>query len=112
MPPWRPRTSDDIASNNYWGGDGSAWSTWPSTSNSDGPWLSRCRIPIWWLERATPPPISPKPAPVAGLDHPNLVTVHDVGGTPEFPFFVVSKYIEGSALKQRLKQARPSVLEA
>jgi serine/threonine protein kinase/formylglycine-generating enzyme required for sulfatase activity len=49
---------------------------------------------------------------VAGLDHPNLVTVYDVGATPEFPFFVVSKYVEGSDLKQRLKDARPSVLEA
>jgi serine/threonine protein kinase len=49
---------------------------------------------------------------VAGLDHPNIVTVHDVGSTPEFPFFVVSKYIEGSDLKQRMKEARPSVLEA
>jgi serine/threonine protein kinase/formylglycine-generating enzyme required for sulfatase activity len=49
---------------------------------------------------------------VAGLDHPNIVTVHDVGCTPEFPLFVVSKYIEGSDLKQRLKEARPSVLEA
>ena len=28
---------------------------------------------------------------VAGLDHPNFVIVHDVGSTPEFPFFVVSK---------------------
>jgi serine/threonine protein kinase/formylglycine-generating enzyme required for sulfatase activity len=49
---------------------------------------------------------------VAGLDHPNIVTVHDVGSTPEFPFFIVSKYIEGSDLKQRLKESRPSVLEA
>lgn len=49
---------------------------------------------------------------VAGLDHPNIVTVHDVGGTAEFPFFVVSKYIEGSDLKQRLKEDRPSMLEA
>src|SRR5215831_21152174 len=49
---------------------------------------------------------------VAGLDHPNIVTVYDVGETPEFPFFVVSKYIEGSDLKQRLKESRPSVLEA
>src|SRR5262245_39650948 len=49
---------------------------------------------------------------VAGLDHPNIVTVYDVGETPEFPFFVVSKYIEGSDLKQRLRQARPSLREA
>jgi serine/threonine protein kinase/formylglycine-generating enzyme required for sulfatase activity len=49
---------------------------------------------------------------VAGLDHPNIVTVFDVGGTPEFPFFVVSKYIEGSDLAQRLKESRPSIREA
>jgi serine/threonine protein kinase/formylglycine-generating enzyme required for sulfatase activity len=49
---------------------------------------------------------------IAGLDHPNIVTVHDVGGTPEFPFFVVSKYIEGCDLKQRLKESRLSVMEA
>jgi serine/threonine protein kinase/formylglycine-generating enzyme required for sulfatase activity len=49
---------------------------------------------------------------VAGLDHPNIVTVHDVGSTPEFPFFVVSKYIEGSDLARRLKESQPSVLEA
>jgi serine/threonine protein kinase len=49
---------------------------------------------------------------VAGLDHPNIVTVYDVGETPEFPFFVVSKYIEGSDLKQRLNESRPAILEA
>jgi serine/threonine protein kinase/formylglycine-generating enzyme required for sulfatase activity len=49
---------------------------------------------------------------VAGLDHPNIVTVHDVNGTPEFPFFVVSKYIEGCDLKHRMKEARLSALEA
>jgi serine/threonine protein kinase/formylglycine-generating enzyme required for sulfatase activity len=49
---------------------------------------------------------------VAGLDHPNIVTVHDVGGTPEFLLFVVSKYVEGSDLRQRLKGQRPPVLEA
>ncbi len=49
---------------------------------------------------------------VAGLDHPNIVTIYDVGETPAFPFFVVSKYIEGSDLKQKLKESRPSLLEA
>src|SRR3954454_12129618 len=33
---------------------------------------------------------------VAGLDHPNIVPVYDVGSTEEFPCFVVSKFIEGS----------------
>src|SRR5438270_10426482 len=43
---------------------------------------------------------------VAGLDHPNIVPVFDGGATPEFPCFVVSKYIEGSTLKARVQKRR------
>src|ERR1700675_3237121 len=32
---------------------------------------------------------------VANLDHPNIVPVHDVGSTEQFPCYVVSKYIDG-----------------
>jgi hypothetical protein len=32
---------------------------------------------------------------VASLDHPHIVPVLDVGSTPEFPCFVVSKFIQG-----------------
>src|SRR5207253_451249 len=49
---------------------------------------------------------------VAGLDHPNIVPVYDVGNTEDCPFFVVSKFIEGSTLARRIKENRPSVLEA
>src|SRR6516225_9879834 len=49
---------------------------------------------------------------VAGLDHPNIVPVYDVGSTEDFPCYVVSKYIDGSTLAQRLKANRPSVAEA
>jgi len=35
---------------------------------------------------------------VAGLEHPSIVPVHEVGSTPEFPIFVVSKYIKGRDL--------------
>jgi serine/threonine protein kinase len=35
---------------------------------------------------------------VAGLTHPHIVPVHDVGSSDQFPFYVVSKYIEGSTL--------------
>ena len=49
---------------------------------------------------------------VAKLDHPNIVPVHDVGSTDEFPCYVVSKYIEGSTLAQRIRANRPSVAEA
>src|SRR6516162_683560 len=49
---------------------------------------------------------------LANLDHPNIVPVYDVGGTEDCPFFVVSKFIEGSTLAQKIKEDRPSVSEA
>ncbi len=49
---------------------------------------------------------------VAGLEHPHIVPVYDVGGSSEFPFFVVSKYIDGTDLARRLKRSRLSHREA
>jgi len=49
---------------------------------------------------------------VANLDHPNIVPVHDVGSTPDCPFFVVSKYIDGTDLATRLEQSRLSLHDA
>lgn len=43
---------------------------------------------------------------VAGLDHPGIVPVHDVGCTQECPCYIVSKYIEGADLSAKLKQER------
>src|SRR5262249_40982856 len=43
---------------------------------------------------------------VANLDHPNIIPVHDVGSTEDCPFFVVSKYIDGTDLATRLRQSR------
>src|SRR5262249_43093178 len=37
---------------------------------------------------------------------------HDVGSTPDCPIFVVSKFIEGRTLAQRIQEDRPSVAEA
>jgi serine/threonine protein kinase len=48
---------------------------------------------------------------VANLDHPNIVAVHDVGSTEGCPFFIVSKYIDGTDLATRLKQSRLSIHE-
>ncbi len=42
----------------------------------------------------------------ASLDHPGIVTVHDVGQTKEFPCYIVSKYVEGSDLTKTLKRRR------
>ncbi len=49
---------------------------------------------------------------IAILDHPNIVPVHDVGSTKDYPWFIVSKYIEGSALSQMLKEQRLSMAAA
>jgi len=43
---------------------------------------------------------------VASLEHPHIVPVYDVGSTAEFPFFVVSKYVEGTDLATKLKDSR------
>jgi serine/threonine protein kinase/formylglycine-generating enzyme required for sulfatase activity len=49
---------------------------------------------------------------VANLDHAHVVPVYDVGGTEEFPCYIVSKYIEGADLSATLKQSRLSIVEA
>src|SRR5262245_31747232 len=36
---------------------------------------------------------------VAGLDHPHIVPVFDVGSSTQHPCFIVSKYIEGADLQ-------------
>ena len=48
---------------------------------------------------------------VAGLDHPNIVPVYDVGSTEDFPYYIVSKFTEGSKLAQRIKDNQPSYYE-
>src|SRR5271163_3339226 len=46
---------------------------------------------------------------VANLEHPNIVPVHDVGTTADYPCFIVSKFIEGSTLSQKIKEERLSI---
>jgi serine/threonine protein kinase/formylglycine-generating enzyme required for sulfatase activity len=49
---------------------------------------------------------------VASLDHPNIVPVYDVGSTEDFPCFIVSKFIEGGALTQKIRSDRLSINQA
>jgi formylglycine-generating enzyme required for sulfatase activity len=49
---------------------------------------------------------------LAGLDHPHIVPVFDVGRTEDGRCYVVSKFVEGSDLKRKLQEARPSCPEA
>jgi len=48
---------------------------------------------------------------VANLDHPNIVPVHDVGSTDEFPCYIVSKYVSGTDLRHWSNNARPPFAE-
>lgn len=48
----------------------------------------------------------------AKLKHPHIVTVFDVGATPEHPCYIVSEYIPGSTLSDRVRDSRPSFGEA
>jgi serine/threonine protein kinase/formylglycine-generating enzyme required for sulfatase activity len=43
---------------------------------------------------------------VASLDHPHIVSVYDMGRTEDGSIYVVSKFIEGSTLEQRIKAGR------
>jgi len=49
---------------------------------------------------------------LASLDHSHIVPVHDIGRTDNGLCFVVSKFIEGSDLAKRFKEARPSFHES
>jgi serine/threonine protein kinase/formylglycine-generating enzyme required for sulfatase activity len=48
----------------------------------------------------------------AGLDHPHIVPVHDVGSTADCPCFIVSKYVQGRTLAWQIRNARPPAAEA
>ncbi|WP_166831862.1 serine/threonine-protein kinase, partial [Thalassoroseus pseudoceratinae] len=45
---------------------------------------------------------------VASFDHPHIVPVYDMGRSDEGAVYVVSKFIEGCTLADRIKQDRPS----
>ena len=49
---------------------------------------------------------------LAKLDHPNIVPVYDFGRTEDGLCYVVSKYVEGSDLADRIAEARLSYRES
>ena len=48
---------------------------------------------------------------VASLDHPHIVPVYDMGRTQDGSIYVVSKFIEGSTLEDRIKAGRSAERE-
>jgi serine/threonine protein kinase len=49
---------------------------------------------------------------LARLDHPHIVPVHDVGRTDDGLCYVVSKYVAGSDLAERMRRGRPTFRES
>lgn len=49
---------------------------------------------------------------LARLDHPHIVPIYDVGKTDRYPCFLVSKFIDGVSLSQKLRTGRPAVATA
>ncbi|NND99388.1 MAG: serine/threonine-protein kinase, partial [Pirellulaceae bacterium] len=49
---------------------------------------------------------------VASLDHPNIVPVYDMGRTDDGSIYVVSKFIEGCTLRERIRDERLTHEEA
>ncbi|MEZ6127570.1 MAG: protein kinase [Planctomycetaceae bacterium] len=49
---------------------------------------------------------------VAGLDHPNIVPVYDMGRSQDGSVYVVSRYVDGSTLQNVISEARPGQREA
>ena len=49
---------------------------------------------------------------LAKLEHPHIVPVYDIGRTGDGLCYVVSKYVEGSDLAERMRQGRPMFRES
>ena len=58
------------------------------------------------------PGLSQEARSVASLDHKGIVPVYDVGRSPDGLCFVVSKYIQGCSLAERMAQRAVSFTEA
>ncbi|MFN7767445.1 MAG: protein kinase domain-containing protein [Planctomycetaceae bacterium] len=63
----------------------------------------RRRLDIEWIREARI---------IAMLDHPHIVPVYHVGTSPGFPIFIVTKYIDGCSLAERIRQAPPTLAES
>jgi serine/threonine protein kinase/formylglycine-generating enzyme required for sulfatase activity len=49
---------------------------------------------------------------LASLDHPGIISIYDVGRTPDGGCYLVSKLITGGDLRTRLRQGKPPLAEA
>lgn len=49
---------------------------------------------------------------VASLTHPHIIPVYDVGSTEQFPCYIVSQYVDGHTLKDKMRQQQPLPSEA
>ncbi|HMF14119.1 MAG TPA: serine/threonine-protein kinase, partial [Gemmataceae bacterium] len=91
------------------GGFGVVYKAWDETLKRD----VAIKVPHRWCI-ATPKDVElylEEARILAGLDHPGIVPVYDVGQTADGSCYVVSKFIEGCNLRERLQQGKPSLDE-
>ena len=104
-----PRRSAATGSSGGSARGASAASTWPRTTTS----TASVAIKVPNPERVAGPgdveAYLAEARALARLDHPNIVPVYDVGRTDDGLCYVVSKYIDGSDLAERM-QAGPAVV--
>ena len=81
-------------------------------TSSTAPSPSRCRTVSESRPRKMSNLISSKPRVLARLEHPNIVPVYDAGRADDGLCYVVSKFLQGSDLKERILQGRPPFQES
>jgi len=47
---------------------------------------------------------------VSRLDHPNIITLHDFGETPEGRFYLVMEHLEGHSLRREIRRLDPDLM--
>ena len=95
-----------------WARADSAAFTWPSTSNWSATSRSRCRTAVWSTGPRPPNPILRKPVPPLTSTTPTSCRSTTSASSPDFPCFIVSKFIEGQTLARRNMDQWPSFTEA
>jgi serine/threonine protein kinase len=92
-----------IASTGCWAKAASVGCTWATTKNCGGRWRSKFPRRNGSRSPKTQRAYLAEARTVASLDHPHIVPVYDMGRTDDGSVYVVSRFIDGSTLEDRIK---------